>query len=196
MRKVLAQIVAYVPLGFLRVFLYSKLFSYELHNVSIGYGTYINVRKLIARNSYIGRFNRFRGPVTVILRDGVKIADGNKFIAGEWASEFNKEEIKFIAERSVNITSDHYFDLNGGMVIGEETWVAGRGSQFWTHGAGMAPEPIDIGARCYIGSASRFVQGVVIGDGNLIGIGSVVNKCFKSNSNLIVGVPASIKRKL
>ena len=33
-----------------------------------------------------------------------------------------------------NIISGHYFDLSGSISIGKHSWIAGYGSQFWTHG--------------------------------------------------------------
>ena len=93
------------------------------------------------------------------------------------------------------ITSNHYFDVAGTFVLGNNSWIAGIGSQFWTHGAGVQERNITIGERCYLGSAVRFAPGSSVGDNCIVGLGSVVTKEFNSNNAVIAGHPAKIIRE-
>ncbi len=57
------------------------------------------------------------------------------------------------------------------------------------------PKPIEIGNNVWIGSDCTILPGVVIGDGAIIGAGSVVTKSVPKNS-IAVGNPAKIIRKV
>ena len=93
------------------------------------------------------------------------------------------------------ITSGHFIDAVGGFLLGAGSWIAGRGSQFWTHGADASDRHVSIGARCYIGSAVRFAPGASIADQSVVAIGSVVTKKFTDRRVLVAGVPASVVRE-
>ncbi len=49
---------------------------------------------------------------------------------------------------------------------------------------------VRLGNRCFIGSGSRILQGITIGDDSVVGAGAVVTKSFATNSKLI-GIPAT-----
>lgn len=48
---------------------------------------------------------------------------------------------------------------------------------------------VKIGTKCFVGSGTRILQGITIGDNSIIGAGAVVTKSFGDNSKL-VGIPA------
>ena len=56
-------------------------------------------------------------------------------------------------------------------------------------------DPIRVGSNCWIGANAVILPGVSIGDGSVVGAGSVVTKSFGSHS-LIVGVPGRLGRQL
>ncbi len=95
-------------------------------------------------------------------------------------------------EENSRISSRHLFDVAGSIIIGENSHIAGANSQFWTHGASVTKRNIHIGKNCYIGSAVRFKPGASIGNGNIVGIGSVVTRNFNSENVMIGGNPATI----
>ena len=51
---------------------------------------------------------------------------------------------------------------------------------------------VKLGTKCFLGSGTRILQGLTIGDNSIVGAGAVVTKSFAANSKL-VGVPAKNK---
>ncbi|WP_290469532.1 hypothetical protein [Lacinutrix sp. MedPE-SW] len=49
----------------------------------------------------------------VIIGDNVKIANGN----------------------NSRVINNHYFDVWNNITIGNDSWIAGKNSEFWTHGS-------------------------------------------------------------
>ena len=60
---------------------------------------------------------------------------------------------------------------------------------------GYEYKPVRIGKHCWIGDGAIILPGVTIGDGCIIGAGSVVTKSF-GDYVLIAGNPAVVKKKL
>ena len=96
--------------------------------------------------------------------------------------------------------NDHYIDVWNEVVIGNNSWLAGRNSQIWTHGSlhtksGESDLSVSIGNDVYIGSGCLIAPGVKIESLNLIGLGSVVAKSIKTGRNIIIGNPARIVKQ-
>ncbi len=51
---------------------------------------------------------------------------------------------------------------------------------------------VKLGTKCFLGSGTRILQGLTLGDNSIVGAGAVVTKSFAANSKL-VGVPAEKK---
>lgn len=60
---------------------------------------------------------------------------------------------------------------------------------------GMTPKPVRIGNKVWIGSNSTILPGVSIGNGSIVGAGSVVTKDVPSGS-IVAGNPARLLRKI
>jgi len=90
------------------------------------------------------------------------------------------------------------FQDTGGITIGDGTLI-GHGSTLTTlnHGvdprrrADMHPAPITIGRKVWFGASVTVVPGVSIGDGAIVGAGSIVTKDVPANT-IVAGVPARI----
>jgi acetyltransferase-like isoleucine patch superfamily enzyme len=198
-RYILAIIISLMPTSKLRVFLYRVLFGYRISNSYVGWATILVADDVEITGCTIGRNNRFVGPMRIRICERSNIGNENSFSCGWWAKEekfksANYDRLLHIGTETL-ITSNHHFDIVGAFVLGNNSWVAGRGSQFWTHGAGVLERNISIGERCYIGSAVRFSPGSSVGDNTVVGLGSVVTKEFNTTSVIIAGHPAIIIRE-
>lgn len=147
--------------------------------------TFTNLKSIVLEeDASISSFNTFLKPISLKLLAHASIGNCNT-VRG--SGKLGKVELKCRA----HITSSHFFDVGADITIGESTVIAGRETQFWTHGAGIH-KSIEIGNHCYIGSASRFAPGAKIGNNILVGLGSVVTKEFDGDRAMIAGVPAKI----
>jgi len=199
LRVVLGYLIGFLPFNKVRCFFYRIIFGYQIHRAYIGWRVIIVVDHAKLFDCRIEARSRFIGPVNITIQKGASIGKGNTFICGWWVKDvqFNevdyKRELKI--EENTRISSSHYFDIVGSVILGKDSWIAGKDSQFWTHGAGVTNRNIIIGERCYIGSAVRFAPGSSIGNNTIVGLGSVVTKNFKNENVVIAGHPAKILRE-
>lgn len=187
--------IAFLPSGMLRRLMYRLCFGYSLRQSRIGFGSIIDVRTFRADGVSIGRFNRFYGPMSVSIGRGAVIGDRNTFSCPEWASQHPSLVGSLCIGSDCLMTGLHFFDVAGSVTLGDRTWIAGRGTQIWTHGAGSTTNSVSIGGRSYVGSACRFAPGSSVGEGCLVAIGSVVTTRLEANDALVGGVPAKILKQ-
>lgn len=194
LKLVLAAFICIVPINALRVLGY-RLLGYKISG-RIGFGTVIAVSEARIEQCKIGLFNLFVGPMKVEIGGGASIGDRNTFSCGFWTMQEQYQNSKYARSLQIGantvVTSRHYFDVAGSFVLGDSSWIAGIGSQFWTHGAGVTDRDICIGSDCYISSAVRFAPGSGIGDRVIVALGSVVTKKFDLSKTMIGGVPAAV----
>ncbi len=192
---VFAALISLFPLNGLRVLGY-RLLGYRIQSSRIGFGTVIAVEEAIIESCKIGPFNIFIGPMKICIHSGASIGNRNEFICGYWVLRDEYKEYRYARSLKICdhalITSRHYFDLSGALVLGEGSWIAGIDSQFWTHGAGVMERDVRIGSGCYLGSAVRFSPGASIGNDVVVAMGSVVSGEMPENNTLIGGVPAKV----
>ena len=184
------RMIKHLPLNSFRIFLLKKIFNYSIgKNVKIG-KTIINCAKVtIGDNVYIASKN-------VIVCNELSIGDNTSIHSGnviQGSANF------YIGDNS-RIINNHHFDVWNDIQIGNNSWIAGKNSQFWTHGSIHTKTrnknlSIVIKDDVYIGSACSFAPGVVIESVNLIGLGSVVTRSFTANETIIAGNPALIVKE-
>ncbi len=194
-RIVFATLISFLPASSLRCMFYRIVFGYSIRGSKIGFATVIATRAATLDNCSIGRFNRFLGPMNISVGAGADIESHNVFECGEWAADAkhaDRYERTLIIGADTRITNHHFFDVAGRFVLGQGSWIAGRGSQFWTHGVNVADRNISIGRRCYIGSAVRFAPGGAVRDNVLVGLGSVVTRRIDGCDVLVAGFPAQV----
>jgi acetyltransferase-like isoleucine patch superfamily enzyme len=196
-KLVLAALISIVPINALRVLAY-RLLGYKVRG-HIGFGTVIAVSQANIANCKIGLFNLFIGPMRVEIGEGASIGDRNTFSCGFWTTQEQYQNKNYARSLQLGantlIASGHYIDVAGSFVLGEGSWIAGIGSQFWTHGAGVTDRDIQIGRNGYVGSAARFAPGSAIGDNVIVAMGSVVTKKFDVSRAMLGGVPATVLKK-
>ena len=196
-RKFAVWAIAFTPGNGLRVSLYRIVCGYRIApGARIGFGTIIAVDSAEIDNARIGRFNRFQGPYVLRIKDGSSIGDRNAFDCGEWSIP---QSVAASAHCDLGantlITGNHYVDVTQGFTLGDRSWLAGRDTQVWTHGADAAEGEVRIGNDCYIGSAARLAPGSGVGDKCVVGMGAVLTHYIEGSSLLIGGVPARVIRE-
>lgn len=202
LRLAIAALIAVVPVAALRRLLLNGLLGAEIDPTArIGIGTVVSVRRFrVGPGTVIGMGNEFRGPIDVAIGARCKIGRFNRFHA-----PWHLLEERF-ADRSYSpifrmgdealILGKHFFDLFGRVEIGAGTWIAGYGSQFWTHGLGVTDRDIVFGAKNYVGSAIKVSPGVRVGDRNIVALGSVLFGKLDVDEHLISGFPAKPLRSI
>ncbi|HEU0294954.1 MAG TPA: hypothetical protein VFR47_19585 [Anaerolineales bacterium] len=198
-KLILAALVSLLPVKGLRVLGYRIFFGYQISESDIGFGTVIVVDSLSIEKARVGLFNLFVGPMTVNVQAGASIGNRNTFSCGYWVLREQYKQANYSRTlelgKNVLITSSHYFDVAGTFKLGNHSWIAGIGSQFWTHGAGVRERDILIGENCYVGSAVRFAPGACIGNHVLVAMGSVVTGALPADMALVGGVPARVLKE-
>lgn len=196
---VIAFLVSILPLSGLRTFGYRWLLGYRIDSSRIGFGTVIVVDEAEIAKAKLGFFNLFIGPMRVRIGAGASIGSLNTFSCGYWVLQEQNKESDYTRTLDIGaetlITSSHYFDVAGTFLLGERSWIAGIGSQFWTHGVGVQDRNIEIGSDCYLGSAVRFAPGSKIGNNVLLALGSVVSGVIEMDNALVGGVPAKVLKE-
>lgn len=197
-----AALIAIVPSAALRRLLYRRVMGFTIpDSSSIGFLTLMAVPAAdLGESISIGPLNIFKGPIAVTIGAQTRIGRNNRFYSS-WKimdprfTERNYTPRLHIGQRAL-VLNDHFFDIYGLLAIGDGTWIAGYGSQFWTHGLSVTDRDIVIGNENYLGSAVRFAPGTSIGDRNIIALGSVVLSKIEANDSLISGFPAKAIRSI
>lgn len=196
-KVIVAAVISILPLNALRILGY-RLLGYSISG-RIGLGTVIGVSAARIDDARIGAFNWLVGPISVEIRKGAVIGNRNVFTCGLWTADSKFRESNYGRSLRVGsntlITTGHYLDLAGSFELGDNSWLAGAGSQFWTHGARVEDRDIVIGRDCYIGSAVRFAPGSAVGNNVIVAMGSVVTRKFPDDDAMIGGVPAQVLKR-
>jgi len=195
----IALLISILPFNILRVAGYRLFLGYHITETRIGFGTILAVDEASIQKARIGMFNLLVGPMKIKIGVGASMGNRNSFTCGYWVKREEYKDSNYtrtldIGEHTL-ITSSHYFDLAGAFKLGARSWIAGIGSQFWTHGAGVTERDVEIGKDCYLGSAVRFAPGSSIGNNVLVAMGSVVSGALKTDNALVGGVPAKMLKE-
>ena len=87
-------------------------------------------------------------------------------------------------------------EIGDGSLIGHNTTIATLNHDFNPDKrANLHPSPVKIGKNVWIGSDCTILPGVEIGDGAVIGAGSIVTKSVPANS-IAVGSPARVIKQI
>lgn len=152
----------------------------------------------IAGTVWLGRIEWPNRPYCVTLGAGAMLDHGITLLA-------TSDRARIIIGANVYMNRHTILDVEELVELGDETMV-GPGCYITDHDhaftKGTAPaagplvvEPTRIGKRCWLGAHVTVLKGVSIGDGTVIGAGSVVTKSLPPGV-LAVGSPARVIREL
>lgn len=153
-------------------------------HAAIRLGNVIRCRRLIMRRlSYIDRFNRVTGPLTLALAETAAIGRTNVVYRAPHPTSIGPAMLRLGI--LAKLTSSHLVDCTCTISIGAYSTIAGARSQLWTHGYKHASQGpgryridgrIDIGSNVYVGSASVLNAGLHIANGITVGSHASVSK--------------------
>jgi len=162
----------------------------------IGHLNLIKVKEVfIARCGNIGHMNYCNGPFSVIIKEKASI--GNRNVITRSSKNLVNDSAILTLGFNSKITADHRIDCMCSVTFGDNSILAGSGSQIWTHGyyhertgpgRFRVEGSINIGNNIYIGSRCVISMGVSICDGVTIGSLSSVSKSI-SVAGLYVSQP-------
>ncbi len=183
-----------------------KPFSKFLFGWKIGIGSRVGLSWIdacevrIGAGVRIGHFNIVRCCSMLDIGDGVTIINGNQFFGSTFVTSGWENSLE-IGEATY-ITSGHFVDLSGGVHIGINSVIGGRGSQIWSHSIRqvgsarkLVPFSVSIGRDTYIGAGAILVCGSIPED-CLVGAGAVVSKSFPETGHIqvLAGNPAIVRK--
>lgn len=190
----------------IRKFLLCRFLHFKIGEGStIGYSIIRARNVVIGQNSHIGHLNYCKDIDSLIIGDNSNIGNNNRItgfsVESPIVKRFGhfehiiKRKCELIIGNQVGITSNHYFDCNGGIYVGNYVQIAGLNSIFMTHSIDLKEnrqdaEPIYIGNYTFIGARSTMLKGSSIGNYCIIAAGAVVSKRFNDDYRLVGGVPA------
>lgn len=149
--------------------------------------------KIIANAAFIENSNisisGFQNKLTIA--NGVKLRGAEIIIRGERCSiEINKNT-KFGGIRLINVGKNNCISIGENCMFSDhvEVWASDTHPIFNEQGEWINPEePIIIGNNVWIGSRVIVLKGIKIGDGSVVGMGTIVTKDIAPNV-ISVGFP-------
>ena len=154
-----------------------KIMILKLYGNSVGRNVRIGFTWMNLRGKYhLGDFTRI-GHLNIVNVKALTMETGSKIGSFNWISGLVSETGLRLGICS-SIRRFHYLDTTGGISIGSNTIIAGRGSVLFTHG--LSPVNLDfqkgivIGDWVYIGAKVNILPGAQIATGVFVGRGSTV----------------------
>ena len=177
----------------------------NLHGCNIGKdckiepNIFLRTRNIkLEQGSSIGLGNVFRDLNKLHLGQGSTIRNFN-WISASPVLERKGGGSSLTLGKMTSVTSRHYFDCSGGILLGDFTTIAGVRSTLISHQIDIkrgeqSVSPINIGKYCLISSNSAVCPGVFIEDFTVVGMGTVLAGEYCVQKSLIVGPKGQIKK--
>ena len=203
MKRTFTFFICILPFSFLKPFLLNLLGHKISSKSKIGFSCLFVKDLLLEDFSHIGSFNiifcnkvllkerasikklnYIKGPIEIVISERASIQFLNELKKSSLVENNTHCSELFLGKNSF-ITRGNYVDLTRSVFIGENSILAGKGSQLWTHGfyhADKGPEriridgSITIGDNVYVGSRCTFNPGVSVGNSIHIGAGTIISK--------------------
>lgn len=194
------MILAIMP-SKLKILIYNKLLNCDIHPTArLGF-SYLKVKRIkMGSQTKIGSFCIIKNLEQIEMGESASIGRFNRFSAMPLSDKrnFQSETDRFPAltmGRNAAIVSNHYFDCNNKITIGDFTIIAGSGTAFFTHSINIEQNlqetlPIHIGKYCLISSRCVVVKGAKLPDYSVLGANSMLHKPYTEPYTLYSGVPA------
>jgi acetyltransferase-like isoleucine patch superfamily enzyme len=180
----------------------AALFRWSLHPTShIGLSIVDADVVILAEGSRIGHFSVVRDLTLLEMGTGALIGNWNWITAARPFRRHMEASGTLRIGRESAITSRHYVDCSGGVLIGAFVTLAGVRTTVITHQINRArgiqsASPVTIGDGALISSCVKFVPGATVPQDSVVGMGAVVVGRLVEPNGLYVGVPARLVKAL
>lgn len=199
-KKYTILVIGFFPSSKIKNFLL-RLLGWKIGSgVKIGINCFVNTKNVrIANNAHIRPLNVFRN-VELEFRESSILGSFNWISAAKGLENLPNYRGKLFLGKESAINSRNYFDVSGGINIGDFSDIAGVRSTFITHqidlkNAIQTCDAIEIGKYTMICSNSLLVPGgTYIGDRCLFAMGSTITAGTYSDGGFYAGVPAILKK--
>lgn len=206
MRFLLRLFVVLLPWP-LRRHALTAFFGYEIHPTArIGWAWIFPDKLILREGAHIDHFNvaihlaRIElGPHALISRSNW--ITGYPSGAGRHFAHRQERDPALVVGAHAAITKGHHFDCTDRIAIGPFTTIAGYRSQFLTHAIDVTHSrqdcaPIEIGERCFVGTAVVVLAGARLPDRSVLGAMALLNQAHTEPQRLYAGVPARAVKEL
>jgi acetyltransferase-like isoleucine patch superfamily enzyme len=146
---------------------------------------------------WLGRIEPPSRPQCITLREGAALDHGVTLLAVQDSARITIG-VRCYVNRHTMLDAAEALEIGDDSMIGPFCYLTDHDHTF---GAGLAPgqtplvsKPTKLGARCWLGAHVSVLKGVTIGDGTVVGAGSVVTKDLPAGV-LAVGSPARVIRR-
>jgi maltose O-acetyltransferase len=166
---------------------------YEIYRI-------INAKIRLRKVSHLGKGVRFNGAIRIINKGGKLIIHDKVFISSDFGVtrfRVNKGATLEIGEYT-GLTYGCIIEANSTIKIGRNALIGFESVIIDSDYHGIedrndipAPQPITIEDNVWVGARCMILKGVTIGEGSVIGAGSLVTKSIPPRS-LAVGSPARV----
>ncbi len=154
-------------------------------NSKIGHFNLIRISNIsLGEQASIRRFNRMKGPLTLLMHKRAAIGNNNNVYRAESPIALGAASLT-LGELAI-LTSKHTLDCTRSISIGDFTTISGFDTQFWTHGfyhEEWGPDRIRIDGSIKIGNnvsiGTRCVINPGVEVGNAINVGG--NSCLSKS---------------
>lgn len=154
-------------------------------------------RLVVGESSRIGLGNVFRGMREVALGDHAEIGQFN-WVTGVARVVASADSETFGTLRMGDdsaLTSRHYLDCAGGVILKERVTVAGLRSTFLTHGVDVmlghqVLRPVVVGRDTMVMTNCLLVPGARIGERIVVASGSTISGVLDQSETMYAGAPA------
>lgn len=209
MFRFLCQILFWIFPWFIRRRCLTWAYGYHIDSTAhIGFSIILAKKLWMEANSSIGHLCICKKIDRLELHESASMGNFNK-ITGFPTNDSSVIHFHHVKDRKceliigkhTGITSNHYFDCNGGIRIGAFCQIAGFDTAFMTHSIDLNRSiqdagPIEIGDYCFIGARCILLKGVKIADKTAISAMSLVNKSLTTSNALYGGVPCKFLKDL
>lgn len=200
----LSTLVGVLPSGVFKRVLLNRL-GHSIHR-SARVGPILIVGKsqlTLDERASIGPFNVIRNVYDFQMGKGAEIGQWNWFstfpvlVAGSPLPAAGQ----FVLGDESSVTSRHFFDVSGGVIIGTFTTIAGARSVFMTHGIDvesnlLLADTIRVGDYAMVGACTGLVMGANVPSYSVIALGSTVIAGLQEERSLYAGTPARFKKTI